>query len=54
MPLIKGHSQEIISQNISELRAAGHKENQAVAIALKHANKYRPKKVKKAKLTNDV
>lgn len=47
MPLLKGSRPEIISQNISELRKAGFPERQAVAIALKKANKGRKKKKKK-------
>jgi hypothetical protein len=43
MPLIKGHGPEIISQNIAELRRAGKPERQAIAIAMKHANKFKPK-----------
>lgn len=39
MPLLKGNSSDIISANISELRASGYKESQAVAIALKTARK---------------
>lgn len=39
MPLLKGHSDDIVSTNIKELRAAGYPENQAVAIALKTAGK---------------
>lgn len=39
MPLLKGSARDIISLNIAELRRAGKPENQAVAIAMKHANK---------------
>lgn len=39
MPLKSGSSKEIISENISELRKAGHPEEQAVAIAMKKAGK---------------
>lgn len=41
MPLKKGHSQEVISQNIKEMVAAGHDPKQAVAASLAHARKYR-------------
>lgn len=39
MPLLEGHSDDIVSSNIKELRNSGFKENQAVAIALKKAGK---------------
>jgi hypothetical protein len=39
MPLKKGKSKEVISQNIKELVSAGHEQNQAVAIALTEARK---------------
>jgi hypothetical protein len=41
MPLLNGHTQNIIDSNIKELIQAGHKQNQAVAISLKLANKSR-------------
>ena len=37
MPLAAGHSEEVISRNISELRKSGRPEKQAVAIALSTA-----------------
>ena len=37
MPLEQGHSRETISSNIGELIKAGHKPNQAAAIAYKTA-----------------
>ncbi len=44
MPLLKGDSDEVISENIKELRKAGYKDKQAIAIALKRANKDRAAK----------
>jgi hypothetical protein len=48
MPLKKGKSKKVISDNISELRHAGHPEKQSIAIAMSEAGKAR-KKVKKKK-----
>lgn len=39
MPLFKGDSQSVISQNIKELRASGRPERQSIAIALSKAGK---------------
>jgi hypothetical protein len=39
MPLKEGSSREIVSSNIKELMESGHKQSQAVAIALKEAGK---------------
>lgn len=39
MPLLKGSSQAVISQNIKELRNSGRPEKQAVAIAMQTAGK---------------
>ena len=39
MPLLKGESQSVISQNIKELMKTGRKQEQAVAIAMKTAGK---------------
>jgi hypothetical protein len=39
MPLLNGDSDQIISQNISELRQAGHPEDQSVAIAYSQARR---------------
>lgn len=49
MPLMKGSGQDAISYNISELRHAGHPEDQAIAIAMSKAGKSRKKKKKKKK-----
>ena len=47
MPLLNGHSQEIISQNIKELRNSGYPEAQAIAISMKKAGKSRAKAKRK-------
>ncbi len=39
MPLSKGKSKAVISNNIREMVAAGHPQNQAVAAALNTARK---------------
>ena len=39
MPLRKGSSKQVISENIGELRRSGHPQKQAVAIAYKEAGK---------------
>lgn len=43
MPLKKGSSKKVISENISELMHSGRKQNQAIAIAMKKAKKNKPK-----------
>lgn len=43
MPLFKGSSQSVISQNIAELRRSGRPEAQAVAIAMNKAGKSKGK-----------
>lgn len=48
MPLLKGSSKEVISENIAELRRSGRDEKQSVAIAYSVAGKSKKKK-KKAK-----
>ncbi len=41
MPLMRGDSDAIVSENIAELRRAGHPEAQAIAIAMKQAGRGR-------------
>lgn len=47
MPLKKGKSKKVISENIAELERSGRKPNQAIAIALNAARDRKPKKKKK-------
>ena len=47
MPLISGSSQNVISENIRELRNSGRPEKQAIAIAMSKAGKSNKKKKKR-------
>lgn len=47
MPLLKGKSKEVISENIAEMIRAGHPRNQAIAAAMRSAGKSRSKRRKK-------
>lgn len=47
MPLKDGSSKEVISENIAELIRSGRTKEQAVAIAMEHAGKSKPKKEEK-------
>jgi len=49
MPLKKGKSKAVISENISELRKSGHPENQSIAIAMNKAGKSKLKSKRKSK-----
>lgn len=44
MPLMRGHSPEVISSNIAEMRKAGYPEDQAIAASYKKAGKTKKKK----------
>ncbi len=47
MPLLRGHSDDIVSANISELVHSGYPEKQAVAIAMKKAGRARKNEKKR-------
>lgn len=47
MPLKRGNSQKVISENIRRLRREGKPRDQAVAIALEHARRTGKKKKRK-------
>lgn len=49
MPLLPGKSKSVISENIREMVAAGHPQDQAVAAAMRKAGKTRKKKKAQAK-----
>lgn len=49
MPLKKGSSRKVISQNIEEMMASGHPQKQAIAAALNNARKSGGKVPKKRK-----
>ena len=44
MPLPKGRSKKVVSENIKELVSAGRPQKQAVAIALRQAGRSKGKK----------
>lgn len=47
MPLKKGKSKQVVSENVSELMKSGRPQKQAVAIAMSEAGKSTGKKKKK-------
>ena len=46
MPLMKGSSKEVVSENIREMRHSGYPQDQAVAAALNNARRSKKKKKK--------
>lgn len=56
MPLHKGRSRKVISENISEMISAGHPRNQAIAASLNEARESGakiPKKHKESKMKHE-
>jgi hypothetical protein len=49
MPLEKGSSRQVISENISEMVRSGHPQRQAVAAALSQARKSKGRRSKMAR-----
>lgn len=49
MPLKSGSSSKTISENIRELRRAGHPEDQSIAIAMRKADKPLKEEIKERK-----
>jgi hypothetical protein len=49
MPLKRGSSKKVISENIAELRRSGRPEKQSVAIALSESRRSKSKSKKKEK-----
>jgi hypothetical protein len=47
MPLKKGKSNKVVSENISELRHSGYPERQSIAISMNEAGRSKKKKDKK-------
>jgi len=47
MPLKKGSSKKVVSENISELIRSGYRKDQAIAIAFEKAGKSRSNKSKR-------
>ena len=49
MPLKRGRSKKIISENIREMMHAGHPQNQAIAAAMDQAGMTKKKRMKRNK-----
>ncbi len=52
MPLKRGKSNAVVSENISELRHSGRPEAQSIAIAMREAGRSKKKPKRKAKFKN--